>query len=491
MEGLTTGEASARDGPSAVWADGYSCTHPGSDVPAFRPLSLRLEAGKNLGLAGTSGCGKSTFLYSVCGLIPHSLNCRTEGILQVLGTHVADSSLGALSQQVQLVQQRPEASFVAATVAEELTIGMQNFGFAAARISRRVEEFMHRFGLHPLRDRYPFSLSAGERQKVGLATALLLEPSILLLDEPTANLDPRATAEFVSIVAELRQTGDVSVLLAEHDLETLERIAEEIVWLEGREEILEQRRRRQQTPVLDGLPSGSLLVRAEGLTVEFDRRPALRDVSFELQRGEVVALIGPNGAGKTTLAQVISGLLKPTSGRCLVDCVDTNRAGLHETARKVGYVSQDPLLQLFASNCVEEVAFRGRNLGGQGSPEDVRALLDKSGLDNFAETHPMNLSVGQQRRLTTISQFLPPPDLLVVDEPTTGLDYVWADRVLSLAATHASTGGTVLLLTHDLDAVRGHATRILALKEGELAADMSVAEFFDGPSTSGRRWDDW
>lgn len=459
----------------------FTCRYSDVATAALSNVSLEVGSGEVVGIAGPSGCGKSTLLHAACGLIPHSISCDIEGEFQVLGRALRETSVGELSREVQIVLQRPGATFIAATAAEEMSLGMRNFGGAEATIAERVGEMLERFELGHVRDRYPHSLSAGERQKTSLASALLLDPRLLLLDEPTANLDPPATREFMRMLLEARERSGLSALVVEHDLRLLEAACDRIVWLA--DPVL-KRPPAGMASRTDGFDSrgGEPLATARQISVEAEDTSILVDVTVNVYPGDVVALVGPNGAGKTTFAKVLSGLIREFGGSCLVGGLDPARADLQALARKVGYVSQDPLIQLFAPNCVDEVAFRGANLGIDDPLPGALSLLERAGLGRYRDVHPMNLSVGEQRRLTTISQFQPPPELLVVDEPTTGLDYHWAEQILQLVDEHAASGGAVLLLTHDLEAARAHATRVVALKEGRVVADSPAADFFGKPA---------
>jgi len=466
---------------NAVLADRFSCAYPGASGNALEEFCIAVGEGEIVGLAGPSGCGKSTLLHAVCGLIPHCLECRVSGELSVFSSPVSDMTVEQLARNVQMVLQRPGATFIAATVEEELSLGIRNFGVPEKEVKRRVDGMLERFGLASSRYRYPHSLSSGERQKVSLLSAMLLEPRLLLLDEPTTNLDPPSTAEFMKVVSSYREERGTTVLLAEHDLVALRQVCDRVVWLgesggePGDSGGGGQASAESRAPTA----AGPVFVRARGVTCDIDGVRVLEDITFDISGGEVVALVGPNGAGKTTLARVLCGLERSFRGECRVDGLDTAKADLCEVARRAGYVSQDPLVQLFATSCIDEVAFRGKNLGLADPEPPAEALLTRAGLARYRTTHPMNLSVGEQRRLTTVSQLVAPPALLVVDEPTTGLDNDLAESILTLIGAHAASGGAVLLLTHDLPAARAHATRVLALREGRLVHDRAAADFFE------------
>jgi energy-coupling factor transport system ATP-binding protein len=424
-------------------------------LPALRDCSLRLEAGEVVALLGPSGSGKSTLLRALSGLVPHFHGGRFSGRAVVCGLDTRVARPAELAGRVASVFQDPEDQVVMTVVANEVAFGLENVGTPPREIWPRVERALAAVDALHLRGRRTAELSGGELQRVCLASALALEPQLLLLDEPTSQLDPEAATLFLAAVERL----GAAVVLSEHRVARALELATRVLFVDEGRLLLDAPRAEADAWLVAERPAwaracveatqaplarrsaatggsvastGSPLVRLE--RVSFGYRSALRvvdGVDLEVRRGEIVALEGPNGSGKTTLARLAAGLLEPDVGRVV-------RAG------RAGYLSQDPGRYLVRETVLDETA-----LAVGGDRERARAALARVGLGWAEARHPRDLSSGERERLGLAAVAVAEPDLLVLDEPTRGVD---PERKAALGAwleEYAAAGHGVLVATHD------------------------------------------
>ncbi len=485
---------------------------------ALRDVSFELEAGQIMLVAGTSGCGKTTLIRCLNGLIPRSYRGELEGRVCLHGEDTSDKSLAAISQIVGTVLQDPERQILGSRVVNEVAFGPENLGLPAAEITARVDETLDYLDINHLRRRETFYLSGGEKQKVALAGILAMHPSILLLDEPLASLDPASAQEALRLIRRLADEGR-AILIVEHRVEDILKIGpEKALYLAGGRlhylgptagleraidyhevklpaPMIIAQARHDPAPAYSPAPplspptlrpcSGQALGRRKGgqigeTLVEFkevgfayEEGPlVLHDVNLTINRGDVIAILGPNAAGKTTLVKHAIGLLKPTKGRVLVEGVDTHELSVAEIARTLGYVFQSPSHMLFAPTVRKELAFGPENLGYDEATIDEAVteavgILNLSGLEEYP---PLALSFGQQKRVSIAAIMSMRSRVLVMDEPTAGQDYknymVFMDAILQLPNFEA-----ILFITHDIDLAVCYANRVVLVYEGRIVAD--------------------
>ncbi|MEO5575130.1 MAG: ATP-binding cassette domain-containing protein [Gaiellaceae bacterium] len=411
--------------------------------PALRNVSLELEPGEVVALLGPSGSGKSTLLRALAGLVPHFHGGRFAGRVVVAGLDTRVARPAELAGTVATVFQDPEDQVVMTIVANEVAFGLENLGVAPAEIWPRVERALASVDALHLWGRKTVELSGGELQRVCLASALALEPQLLLLDEPTSQLDPDAAALFLDAVRDLGAT----VVLSEHRVARALELATRVLFVDGGRILFDASRDRALDWLASERPSwtkasvDSTQARPGDLVlalreVSFAYRPAmpvLDDVDVELRRGEIVALHGANGSGKTTLARIAAGLVEP-------------QAGTVELRGRAGYLSQDPGRYLVRETALKEVA-----LAVNGDEQRAGAALDRVGLTWAADRHPRDLSSGERERLALAAVAVAEPDLLVLDEPTRGLDPARKVALGAWLQEYAASGKAVLVATHDHD----------------------------------------
>jgi energy-coupling factor transport system ATP-binding protein len=483
---------------------------------ALRDISFELEAGQIMLVAGTSGCGKTTLIRCINGLIPRSYKGEMEGRVYLHGEETDDKSLAAISQMVGTVLQDPERQILGSRVVNEVAFGLENLGLPPAEITVRVDETLDYLDINHLRRRETFYLSGGEKQKVALAGILAMRPSILLLDEPLASLDPASAQEALRLIRRLANEGR-AILIVEHRVEDILNIRpEKALFLvdgqvhylgptAGLEQAVDYREVKLPAPMIiekarycageqgskGAREQGSRgaeeiaplhlctlaplhkLVEFEEVSFAYEDGPlVLDDINLTIHRGDVIAVLGPNGAGKTTLVKHAIGLLKPKGGRVLVEGEDTCELSVAEIAKTLGYVFQSPSHMLFAPTVREELAFGPKNLGydkatiDQGVAEAVD-ILNLSGLEEYP---PLALSFGQQKRVSIAAVMSMRSKILVMDEPTAGQDYknymAFMDSILQLPNFEA-----ILFITHDIDLAVCYANRVVLVYGGRIAAD--------------------
>jgi energy-coupling factor transport system ATP-binding protein len=393
-------------------ARGFTYRYPEAAGPALVDLTLDVEPGSFVVVAGESGSGKSTLLRAACGLVPHFHGGDVTGELAVGGMDVRTHGPGDLAAICGTVFQDPESQVVMSGVRAEVSLPLEHRGVSAGAVARAVEEVALVLGIAGLLDRQVETLSGGELQRVALAAALAHRPRLLVLDEPTSQLDPEGAVEILDVACEL---GAAVLVSEQRPALPLERCSRVLFVDEGRITLdatrddavarLPQEYLPREPNVLGDVPGpGETLCRLEDVTFAYDSRPVLEGRSLTLERGEIVALTGPNGVGKTTLAKVAAGLLEPQSGRV-------------EREGRCCYLSQDPGRYLVKERVEDEAA-----LAVGGDLDRARRALAELGLAGLEHRHPRDLSSGERERLALASVLVAEPDVLILDEPTRGVD---------------------------------------------------------------------
>jgi energy-coupling factor transport system ATP-binding protein len=407
---------------------GLSFSYPGGHE-ALRSVSLALEPGEVVALLGPSGGGKSTLLRALAGLVPHFHGGRFAGRVEVGGLDTRRVRPADLAGTVATLFQDPEDQAVFTRVAAEVQFGLENLGTPPAEIVPRAEEALAAVGALHLAERPVAELSGGELQRVCLASTLALRPRLLLLDEPTSQLDPEGAVAAI----ELARDSGAAVVVSEQRPERVLEAADRVLFLAGGrlvDEVPDAWLPREAV-VPDADPGGEPVCRLEEVSFAYGQVPVVEARSLQVGRGEIVALVGPNGSGKTTLAKLATGLLEPQAGRVVRD-------------GRACYLSQDPGRYLVRERADEEVALAvGDDL------ERARAALAQVGLAGFDERHPRDLSSGERERLALAAVLVAQPDLLVLDEPTRGVDPPRKDELAALLRAQAPRRGT-LVVTNDL-----------------------------------------
>jgi energy-coupling factor transport system ATP-binding protein len=507
-----------------------SYSYPGAPRPTLAGLTLTIPDGEFMLVCGPSGAGKSTFLRLLNGLVPHFYGGRFGGSVRLWGRDTMRHQPRDLADLVGFVFQDPEAQFVVDVVEDEIVFGMENLGLPQTVMRRRVEEVLDQLSIAHLRRARVSTLSGGERQRVAIAAALAAQPRALVLDEPTSQLDPHGAEEVLTALQKLNADLGVTVVLCEHRLERVVQYADRLLYFPGDREMRvpeghemagpsvgptrEMLAQIPLVPPLQGLaralgwsplpltikegrrhtgaaaspalrpaspappPSSTaqpLAVRLRGVSVRYGEHEALYRVSLEGRAGELLALMGRNGSGKSTLLKALVGLARPQEGRVELGGRDIARSPTEELARLAGYVPQNPRSILFHDTLREELAF---TLRGRGAPDDgaIERTLAELGIAHLAERYPRDLSGGEAQRAALAAVLVGGPPILLLDEPTRGLDYAAKSDLARLLRALCAGGRAVLMATHDVELAAACADRVALLGDGELVVEGPAAE---------------
>jgi energy-coupling factor transport system ATP-binding protein len=538
MEYASWGEEDLRIVVPAVSIRDLAYTYRGQKEPALDGLNLDVAEGEFVVVMGHSGAGKSTLCTSLNGLIPHFFRGRMQGEVRIEGRSTREGKVGEFAKDVGLVFQDFEAQLFSTNVALEVAFGPENFQVEREEMVRRVESVLSQVRLEGFEDRQPATLSGGQKQRLAIASVLAMEPRILCLDEPTTDLDPVGKLGIFEIAEDLKNRDDVTLIVVEHETEeTLD--ADRIVVLrDGRiaadqparevlreVELLEEssvmplgiarffrekgvgneqlpltpeegikefeargwrvspERHRELVEADEGREAsyGEPLIEVEGLSHRYPNGVVvLEGVDLEVRRGEFLAVLGQNGSGKTTLVKHFNGLLEPTEGSVRVDGEETAKQGIQVLGQRVGYVFQNPDHQIFSDTVFDEVSFgpKVRALREDEVRERVEEALAAVGLGGRGDEDPFGLTKGERQRVAVASVLAVRPEVLILDEPTTGLDYAEQRSMMDLVRRLNETGSTIIAVTHTMWVVAEYAHRAAVMKDGRMALSGTVREVF-------------
>lgn len=504
-------------------------------------ISLALPEGHVLLITGPSGAGKTTVCRAANGLIPHEFKGNMRGRITISGQYNSRKfGVSALSKIVGVLQQDPDTQLFNPSVEDEIVFGACNYGLPAEAIRKRVEQLLALTRLLPHRRKNPHHLSGGQQQSCALAAILAFDPATLILDEPTSNIDPLGSQEVLALVTRLARDEGRTTLLVEHKIEELVHLVDEMIVMDRGEilhrgtvrEVLEHveyidsvglsvpqvtllaaRLRSAGWPVprlpldvdeavelftplighdaLAQLPeppprriqheNAEIAVAIHNLEhVYKDGTVAVQDLNLVIHRGEFVAILGQNGSGKTTLVKHLNGLLKPTSGTVSVAGLDTRKASINEMAGTVGFIFQNPDMQICKMKVYDELAFGLKNIGLSESAIDqrVKEAAQELEITHLLEKNPFLLSMGEKQRIAVASVLTMHPDILVLDEPTTGQDYQRAKDIMDLAVRFHEAGKTVIVITHDMNLAAEYCDRVIVMAKGRVLLDTTTRDAF-------------
>jgi len=518
----------------------------------LKGISLSVRKGEILGIVGPSGAGKTTLCMCLNGIIPHVLRGTMEGEVTVLGMNTLEHTSQELTSKIGIVFQDPETQLFGLTVEEDVSFLPINLGLPPDEVKRRVKWSLSIVGLEGYEDRFPYFLSGGEKQRVAIASVLSGQPEVIILDEPTSELDPIGKDQVFQVINQMARLGR-TMIIVEHDTERLAQIADRIIVINDGQIVLEGTPEEVFTEVTlleklgvkvpETVKLGYLFdkekvgwakkygyplsleeayerlikifaekkVSKKQYTLEASKQSlerkqeepiikvrnlwhvygegtptqtvALKNISLDIYEGEFIAIIGQNGSGKTTLVKHFNKLLTPSNGQVIVYGMDTREVSTAELAKRVGYCFQNPDHQIFSKTVWEEVTFGPKNLGLPEEEVKKRALeaLKTVGLEGYEDEDPFSLGKGERQKIAVASVLAMKPDVLIVDEPTTGMDRKASIGMMELIKSLNDAGKTIIIITHDMDIVAQYARRVIVLHQGEILIDGPTNRVFSQP----------
>lgn len=515
-----------------VRLEGVSFTYAGAAEPALKEINLTVYPGEFVAITGPSGCGKSTLSFCLAGFIPHSFNGRMEGRAVIGGRDTRETIPGELAGIAGLVQQDPEAQLCTLQVKEEVAFGPENLGLPPPEISQRLAWALEVAGIGGFEERFLHTLSGGEKQRVAIAGVLAMRPQLLILDEPTANLDPRGCREVLAVLEKLRREQNSAIIIFEHRLQYLLHLADRLILMKRGRIVADKRLhvaaagshvdegfgRQQEGETADALPMGpaaqnqelpapvkepfsgvkphenhektlpepppgkavEALLTVEELAVFYGEKAALEEITFSLYPGERVALMGDNGSGKSTLLLALLGIMQPARGRICFAGKDLAGVRVTRRARQMGFTFQNPNHQLFEQTVLKEARLPSQFLADDQKESLARVdeLLLCFDLERYREGLPFSLSLGEKKRLTLVSVLAYNPRILLLDEPLVGQDQDRLDLLREALFEHSRRGGVAIMACHEPAAVAACCTRVLFLEAGRLIIDAPTEEAF-------------
>ena len=520
--------------------------YAGAKKNALDKISLEIEKGGFVGIIGESGAGKTTLCNCINGLIPHHYTGDFYGSVKVDGTDTFDINAGKLALKVGSVFQDIESQITGYFVEDEILFGLENFGIPADEIESRITSSLDTLGIGELRHKEISSLSGGQKQKVVIAAILALEPDILVLDEPTGELDPASSVQIFEMLKKLNEEKGITIVVAEQKIMLLCEFVKKLIVLEHgtcvhygeiRSTLTHQREMEEAgincprvltltgKMVAEGLaPSGmkpedriclnaqeaaefvrkvtgkklvaddktvesadiskpaenaadsDVVLEFAGVGFSYNETANVHDLNVKVHKGDFISIIGSNGAGKSTFSKLTNGLLKPSVGDVLVLGENTKKQKVSALAKHIGFLFQNPDRQICCATVREEIAFSLRN---NGIPEDeIKTRVAKT-LEEFnfdGDTEPFNMSRGQRQRLCLACLIALNPEILILDEPTTGLDYRECMEVMSRISELNENGTTVIMVCHDMEVVLDFAKTVIVMNRGEILGQGATRE---------------
>jgi energy-coupling factor transport system ATP-binding protein len=514
--------------------EGLCYSYPNVAEQALTDVNLKIEPGEFILLTGPSGCGKTTFCRCLNGLIPHFYNGEMKGDLKIDGISTREHPTYELAKHVGLIFQNPDNQIFSLTVEKDIAFGLENLGESREKMRGEIDQAMNQVGIASLKERGTHELSGGQKQRLTIASILAMHPGIIVMDEPTAFLDPVGAEKIFEVLKTLNREYGITILLIEHRLDLAVKYCGRIIVFDkgrivndgtpreiftsdetrligiGIPRMVELGRRLGQrgynigiplnsdeaftklTPFLKKLETTNTkqgLPELDEIVGEYIHAPIieLRDVTYSyssginalcgvsltINKGDFVAIMGENGAGKTTLVKHFNGLLRPKSGNVVVDSEDVSKKSVASMARKVGLVFQNPDDQFFAEDVEEELSFALRNFGYEEAviKERVEWALNLLDLQRYKKSSPFILSGGERKRVALASILAWNPDVLVLDEPTVGQDHGQKERLKHFLMQLRTQGKTVVIVTHDVEFVAESQPRVVLMSKGRVIAD--------------------
>lgn len=493
-------------------ASSLSFTYRKGEGKALDSINLDIEKGEFVGIIGKTGAGKTTLTLTMNGIIPHFLKGNLEGSVFIFGKSLKTHRINDYFKEVGIVFQDFETQIFSSSVKREILFGLENLGMEREEMERRLEFFTRKMGIYHLLERNPLFLSGGEKQRLVVTAILAMQPSMLVFDEPTTDMDPEGREELYTLYKELK--GSKTIVVVDHELERL-MDADRILFLDrgkivesgkpqeifsnpqlferysmkppdivvlfkklGSEEIpvsaekakeIFDKKKYRILPWEERERPSTKIIEVFNLSFSYGSNSVLEDINLEIREGELVSIIGPNGSGKSTLLKLISGILPLKDGRIFIKGKEI-REWREKIDRMIGFGFQNPDYQIFKENVWEEVGFSLELSGIKGREKERRSeeILSLLSLIDKKDKDPFTLSRGERQKLVVASILATEKEIIILDEPTTGLDPLEVEKVVEIIKTLKSKGVTVIFVTHSLELAFAFSDWIIVLKNGKI-----------------------
>lgn len=528
---------------SIIQFDHVTYTYPGTDTPAIRDVNLSIKEGEIVLITGPSGAGKTTLCSTLNRIVPESYEGVMKGKVLIQGKDISSRRIGEMAFKAGMLFQDPSGQLTNPTVEDEVAFGPENKGLPVETVEKLIREYVGYVGMEPFLQRPPQALSGGQQQSVAYAAVLAMEPEIYVLDEPTSNLDPLGSDLVFELMKKLATDKKKTVLIVEHKLEKIIDMVDRIIVMDKGavvydgtpDEVLRHYRELRQIGVVapqinqfftwlnenkhthltqainlesaakelrSALPAQLPLeqMKKTGEAFKSFRKfdepiiqiqdlhfgyvpevEVLHGITLDICKGQFVSIVGRNGSGKTTIVKHFNGLHQPTGGKVLVKGRDTSKATVAELSKSVGYCFQNPDHQIFSSLVLDELSYGPKNLGWDQAEIDktVDEVAKMMGIEDLIEENPYNLSKGQRQQIAVAAILCMRPDVLIVDEPTTGQDPLQSRAMMdTVKRLNEEMGKTIVVITHDMSIAAEYSDRIIAMHMGKVIADGTPREVF-------------
>ncbi|MGK7954701.1 MAG: ABC transporter ATP-binding protein [Crocosphaera sp.] len=519
--------------------DKVSYYYPNSKQPVLRDISLEVYEGEFLGIIGATGAGKTTLCLTLNGIVPQFYGGRFFGYVTVAGLDTLKHPVSHLAGYVGAVFEDPETQLISTSVENEIAFALENLCIDREEIMARIPHVLEAVRLEGTEHKHPQELSGGQKQRLAIAAALALQPRLLILDEPTSQLDPIGTMEVFSTVKELNKELGVTIIMVSHAAEEMAEFSDRLILLsegeviatgkpheiyseiallerhylrppqvaktfynlqkrgliipnipvtlgKGMKELKQLKNISKIAPKFDfkTIPyreDESPVLSTENLTHTYENgTQALQGISLDIYNGEYCLIIGQNGAGKSTLVKHFLNLLQPTAGTVKIRDKDTKILTVSDLAKSIGYVAQNPDNQIFSMTVEQEVAFALNNVGYEKKKieEKVNQTLEEMGLLQQKKDHPLSLAKGDRARIIIAAILAMEPDIIIFDEPTTGQDYKGSRAILEVSRQLHEMGKTIIVITHHLYLMPDYAERVIIMGKGTVLLDAPIREAY-------------
>jgi energy-coupling factor transport system ATP-binding protein len=520
----------------AIQIKNLSYSYKRSEVKVLRDINLDIERNSFTVIMGPSGAGKTTLCCTLNGLIPNFIKGNIEGEVIVNGKKVSEQRVADMAHEIALVFQDFESQLFSTNTELEIAFAPENFAVDPEEIGKRIKEALEVVQLKGLEKRAPATMSGGQKQRLVIASVLSMNPEMVVMDEPTTDLDPIGKNQVFTIAQKLRHSKDITQIIVEHETEEAIEADRVLLMNEGRiikdgkpEEILRDintmrelglmplatpdyfdKLGEKQLPLLpqEGAEYfkkvgykiseekykellegdekkkqiyGETIIKCQGLRKVYPNGfEALKGIDLDIKKGEFVAVVGQNGSGKTTMVKHFNGLLTPTSGELIVNDLNADETSIYELGKHVGYVFQNPDHQIFSDTVYDEVAFspKARGFSDEEVEKRVKNALAAVNLEGYEEEDPFSLSKGERQRIAVASVLAAQPQVMIFDEPTTGLDYREQKSMMELIKKLNDKGHTIIIVTHTMWVVAEYADRMIVVKDGQIHVEGTTREVF-------------